>query len=85
MRNWKSEFNKEFGIHFSKSELQFVHEFIEELILKEKSKLFTGWEKGVEKEIGGKIMKYKREIIDKLIQKLLKYQNENHKTNNRRS
>jgi hypothetical protein len=28
--NWKKEFDSEFGIHFSKSELQFVHKFIED-------------------------------------------------------
>ena len=33
--NWKEQFKEEFGIHFSKSELQFVLEFIEELLSKQ--------------------------------------------------
>ena len=32
MKNWKGQFKEEFGIHFSKSELQFVLDFIEELL-----------------------------------------------------
>ena len=35
MKNWKGQFKEEFGIHFSKSELQFVLEFIEELLSKQ--------------------------------------------------
>jgi len=39
MKNWKGQFKEEFGIHFSKSELQFVLEFIEELLSKQKEGL----------------------------------------------
>ena len=44
--NWEKEFKKEFGIHFSKSELQFALCFIKELLEKEKE----GWVEGI-KEI----------------------------------
>ena len=37
MKNWKGQFKEEFGIHFSKSELQFVLEFIEELLSQQKA------------------------------------------------
>ena len=39
MKNWKGQFKEEFGIHFSKSELLFVLEFIEELLSKQKEGL----------------------------------------------
>jgi len=39
MKNWKGQFKEEFGIHFSKSELQFVLEFIEELLSKQKEEI----------------------------------------------
>jgi len=39
MKNWKGQFKEEFGIHFSKSELQFVLDFIEELLSKQKEGL----------------------------------------------
>jgi hypothetical protein len=38
-QNWEKQFKQEFGIHFSKSELQFALSFIDDILKEEKKKL----------------------------------------------
>ena len=66
MKNWKGQFKEEFGIHFSKSELQFVLDFIEELLSKQKEEIenketfspeFEAGERSMAKAVLGRIEK----------------------------
>ena len=46
MKNWKKQFELEFGIHFSESELQFAVAFVEDLLKEQKKKIrkeFKDW------------------------------------------
>ena len=62
-QHWKYNFIKEFGVHFSKSELQFALAFIEDLLKAQQEEECEEWQKIVNQEKQAQ----KQEIIDKCI------------------
>jgi len=75
--NWKKQFKDEFGKHFSKSEYQFVIEFIEELLEAQAKEIgnidteFVGWNSGSQYDNGYKdgFHQALREVKAKLLTK----------------